>query len=376
MRNADDARFCNQCGVRIDSMAPVQGSAEASALPGVATNHGGKVAPASAPVTVVAAQAAAAAPAPAWPPPDVADEALRTGERIELPMTGPSRRTLVTMFLGVGLGCAALGGLVAVRTFRAPASVTEPVTAVGLIGEPSMVDPVDAGALAAPAPSSSRGAPSTGPGRTPGTVARNAAPARPGPSGPSATPPPAGPAEGPSPGAPSASPSTPPAGTTTAAAGPSPVPGAAPGAASTPNAAPASPTAPGGAAEPLPAPSEGGLIERGPRTTRGGVTEGEETDATGRMDPTAFTYVYRHYSPQISACYSSASRNREVNGVVVMRVRIGEDGRVRRTRVVSDTVRVPELVECLHNRVRAWRYPQPEGGDVEVDYPMRFGSAR
>jgi len=334
---------------------------------GVATNHGGKAAPA--PVTAVAEApppplAAVSSEAPEGPDP------MRTGERIELPMTGPSRRTLVTMFLGVGLGCAALGGLVAVRTFRAPAAVTEPVTTVGLIGEPSAVDPVDAGASSDPPSMPPRGAVVPTSGRTPSTASRGASTGRPAPATPGAPP---GPTR-PDPAAPAA-PSGP------VAARPDP--------ASPTPASPTAPTAPGTAAAapdpaaPTPAPTPGtaaagpdGLVERGPRTSQGGYTQGEETDATGRMDPTAFTYVYRHYSPQISACYSSASRNRVVNGVVVMRVRIAENGSVRRTRVVSDTVRVPELVECLQNSVRTWRYPQPEGGEVEVDYPMRFGSAR
>ena len=34
------------------------------------------------------------------------------------------------------------------------------------------------------------------------------------------------------------------------------------------------------------------------------------------------------------------------------------------------------LVRCVQTSVQSWRYPQPEGGEVEVDYPMRFGSSR
>ena len=117
------------------------------------------------------------------------------------------------------------------------------------------------------------------------------------------------------------------------------------------------------------------MVERGPRVTRGGFTLGEETDATGTMDPRVFGFVYNHYRAQISSCYSNASRARAISGVIVMRVRINTEGRVGSTRVISDSVRVPELAQCVQTAVRAWRYPQPEGGEVEVDYPMRFGSA-
>jgi hypothetical protein len=28
----------------------------------------------------------------------------------------------------------------------------------------------------------------------------------------------------------------------------------------------------------------------------------------------------------------------------------------------------------VQNAIRGWRYPRPDGGDVEVDYPLRFGT--
>jgi TonB family protein len=125
----------------------------------------------------------------------------------------------------------------------------------------------------------------------------------------------------------------------------------------------------------VPAAAENGVIERGPRVTTAGFHLGEETDATGTMDPRVFSFVYNQKRSQISACYSSASRSRAVSGVIVLRVRINTQGLVGSTRVISDSVRVPELTQCVQTAVRSWRYPQPEGGDVEVDYPMRFGAS-
>ena len=125
----------------------------------------------------------------------------------------------------------------------------------------------------------------------------------------------------------------------------------------------------------MPAAAENGVIERGPRVTTGGFHLGEETDATGTMDPRVFSFVYNQKRAQISACYSSSSRSRAVSGVIVLRVRINRQGLVGSTRVISDSVRVPELTQCVQTAVRSWRYPQPEGGEVEVDYPMRFGAS-
>jgi TonB family protein len=108
--------------------------------------------------------------------------------------------------------------------------------------------------------------------------------------------------------------------------------------------------------------------------SRAGFTEGDSTDATGTMDPQAFRFVYRHNAPQIAACYSSATRTRTVAGVITVRVRIAQSGQVARTRVLSDTTHDPDLARCVQGRIQTWRYPQPEGGEVEVDYPLRFGS--
>lgn len=114
-----------------------------------------------------------------------------------------------------------------------------------------------------------------------------------------------------------------------------------------------------------------GLQPRGPR--RSGYTLGEETDATGTMDPAVFSYVYRHYRSQIAACHSTVARGREVVGTMRVRVRLGEDGRVRRTRVVSDTTNEPALETCVQNAIQTWRYPRPEGGEVEFEYSFGFG---
>jgi len=309
-----------------------------------------------------------------------------TGDRIELPMVGPSKRTLVAMLLGVGLGCLGLGALAAWKTLgQNPAP---PVTPVGLFGEPTSVtsaEPVsDGGVTAEPASPDSPARPTrasrpttTAPAHTrPTTVASNG---RPTPSQPTA------PTGNTAPGNPEPDEATPPTGSaatpTPSTPTPStPTPSTPTGSAATPTSptgadpAPASPTTP---SAPLPA-EPGGVRERVPGTPAGsGFRLGDETDATGHMDPAAFRFVYDHYRSQIASCYSNATRNdTPVSGVIVMRVRIGEDGHVRSTRIISDSARTPALTRCVQTSVQSWRYPRPEGGEVEVDYPMRFGSSR
>ncbi len=109
------------------------------------------------------------------------------------------------------------------------------------------------------------------------------------------------------------------------------------------------------------------------RASGTGPRAGDETEVAGRMDPRVFGFVYQHYVPQVTACYVNATRTREVSGVILLRVRIGTDGRVTRTRALSDTTGSQQLSTCVQNVVHGWRFPPPQGGVVDVDYPLRFG---
>ena len=348
--NPEASRFCNQCGATLSALGAA-----------ASTGQGGGVTRAP------------------------TDQGLSTGDRIELPMTGPSKRTVVAMLLGVGFGCLGLGALAAWKTLG-QSSALPPVTPVGLFGEPSTVTHAepDGGATAAPtgptAPShTGRAARPTGPAparRT--TVASNERPTPTGTTAPAPTTPRGNTPSGNTDPTP-ASPATPSGNADPTPAAPG---GSAPADSADPT--PAAPTTPrgntpSGNTDPAPAlPAEpGGVRERVPGTSAGsGYRLGDETDATGRMDPAAFRFVYNHYQSQIASCYSNASRYDTVSGVIVMRVRIGENGHVRSTRIISDSARNTGLTRCVQSSVQSWRYPQPEGGEVEVDYPMRFGSSR
>lgn len=341
--NPDGSRFCNQCGATLSATGGASSTAQGGGVARTPTGHG-------------------------------------TGDRIELPMTGPSRRTVVAMLLGVGIGCLGLGALAAWKTVGR-SSEPLPVTPVGLFGEPTTVSAAEStedGGVTAPtgpvAPSRpSRLARPTGTAPTaarPTTVASNERPAPTGatPSTPTGNTPSGNP--GPD------EPDDPTTATPTGTAAPTTPPTTPTGADPTPT-----PTTPTGTATPTtatgPLPAEpGGVRERVPGTPAGsGFRLGDETDATGHMDPAAFRFVYNHYRSQIASCYSNASRNVPVSGVIVVRVRIGEDGHVRNTRIISDSAHNPPLTRCVQTSVQSWAYPRPEGGEVEVDYPMRFGSS-
>ncbi len=301
---------------------------------------------------------------------------------------GPSKRSLALGGLAIAASSLALGAVLAWRQSRPPE--VPPVTPVGLIGEPAPVsapqtEENDAGTVVPVDPARRAIA---APARRPATGTANAAaPARP------TTP------SNPAPARPSTGTTTTPRTTgertasgntivrdgqgNTTVLGPDGQPlvqvtgGPQEASNQTGNAPPSNPTQPSNPSQPTVPAAENGVIERGPRTSSGGYHMGDETDATGTMDPQAFQYVYRHYQSQIAACWQTASRTHDVSGVTVVRVRVAEaDGHVSRTRIVSDSTHDAALQACVQNAIRGWRYPRPEGGDVEVDYPLRFGSTR
>lgn len=361
--NPDEAKFCNECGARV-APPTVQG--------GNASQQG----------TLTGA----------------VDPARRTGsgqgtlsgmsthDIAASMVTGPSRRQMTAAGVAIGLLGIAVGAVGAWRSTRQPP--TPPVTPlgpVGLLGDPSAVTAPqtvenDAGTVVAVVPQAAGQ-------RAPRVAARTPTPAvapRPGlrPTTPAAPARPTTPAAQGG-GVPDEDPPESSGGTTTTTASGNTIHRDSNGnmVVTGPDGEPlvrldrtggADAAAPSG-----PPPAENGVIERGPRTSQGGFREGDETDATGTMDPAAFQFVYRHYQSQIASCWSSASRGTEISGVMVVRVRIAEaDGHVSRTRIVSDSTRSATLQACVQNAIRAWRYPAPEGGDVEVDYPLRFGGAR
>jgi TonB family protein len=346
--NPEDARFCNQCGVALVA----EGDGKPPTMSGVG-----------------AAQRAASMQGRG--PSSQGGGSL---DGATVPMNGLPRGRVLRIAASTGVACLALGAALA---YRAPVEpLVVPVTPVGLLGEPAAVVPVRPSPVEGntPARAGSNGRTTVRTGSSP--AANSGTPAANGgtPAGNGGTPAGNGGTPAGNGGTPAGNGGTP-AGNGGTPAGnggtPTGTGGTTAGTGDTTTGTAGTTAGTGGS---LP-PAENGVIERGPRVTTGGFHLGEETDATGTMDPRVFSFVYNQKRAQISACYSAASRSRAVSGVIVLRVRINTQGLVGSTRVISDSVRLPELSQCVQTAVRSWRYPQPEGGEVEVDYPMRFGSS-
>lgn len=105
---------------------------------------------------------------------------------------------------------------------------------------------------------------------------------------------------------------------------------------------------------------------------------GAEENFEGSIDREAVRRVIRSILTQIKSCYERALRsNSSLEGKVVIRFVIEDQGRVRQASTKSTTLNNAEVEACVASRIRAQRFPDPPAGTVaEVDYPFVFGSQR
>ncbi len=300
-----------------------------------------------------------ATPGPAQASPGAWASGEGTGSSLQLPMVGPSRRTLTIAGIAIALLGVLVGTAIAWRAFRRPASIaaappaTVPETNVTLVELPHALPNTSTVAAAAAADGGSRVARGTharppatsldGGVRPPASVAARA----------------------------TAVAAIPRAGTRPTVTA-SRLRDAAAATAAAPGEPPPAAGEPPAELPPVESPASAG---GDPGPTVGGFREGgDTTDATGHMDPSVFMFVYRHYRSQIATCHANAARGHEIVGMIRVRIRLGEDGTVRTARIVQDTARDAGMAQCVLSSVRAWRYPQPEGGEVEFEYPFAFGN--
>ncbi len=102
---------------------------------------------------------------------------------------------------------------------------------------------------------------------------------------------------------------------------------------------------------------------------------GAEEVFEGSIDREAVRRVIRSILSQIKSCYERRLRNNSgLEGKVVIRFVIEEQGRVRRAETKSSTLNDRDVEACVAMRIREQRFPDPPAGTIaEVDYPFVFG---
>jgi TonB family protein len=84
--------------------------------------------------------------------------------------------------------------------------------------------------------------------------------------------------------------------------------------------------------------------------------------------------VVRRSQRQLARCYDRELRvDERVRGRLTVRITIGLDGTVLRTRVVGGEV--PEALEqCVQSAIDHWTFPPPRGGPVQIEIPFHFNA--
>lgn len=85
--------------------------------------------------------------------------------------------------------------------------------------------------------------------------------------------------------------------------------------------------------------------------------------------------VVRRNQAAVRYCYENElQRQPNLSGRIEIRWRVARSGSVSSARVGSTTMRNARVEGCIVRQVRRWRFPQPDGGEVDVNFPFIFGA--
>jgi TonB family protein len=100
-------------------------------------------------------------------------------------------------------------------------------------------------------------------------------------------------------------------------------------------------------------------------------TEAPEVD--GALDSEAVAKVVQGRKRMVQDCYErELKRDPTLQGKIEIEFTIGEDGRVIDAKVAANRMGSAAVGECIISRLRAWRFPKPNGGSVTVNFPFIF----
>jgi TonB family protein len=93
----------------------------------------------------------------------------------------------------------------------------------------------------------------------------------------------------------------------------------------------------------------------------------------GSLDRDVILRVFRQRHGQLQNCYELAlQRNPALEGRVILNFTIGEQGKVSEARIGTSTLGDHDVEACLVSRLRAWTFPGPQAGSVQIAFPLVF----
>jgi len=111
----------------------------------------------------------------------------------------------------------------------------------------------------------------------------------------------------------------------------------------------------------------------GSHRTSGPNLRSSELTVSGRLPPELIRRVVRQNHARFRGCYEAAlMTNPNLTGRVGVRFVIGRDGSVMNVADGGSDVPDPKLVHCVQRAFYEIGFPKPEGGTVNVTYPISF----
>jgi hypothetical protein len=87
--------------------------------------------------------------------------------------------------------------------------------------------------------------------------------------------------------------------------------------------------------------------------------------------------VIQSHSDDARACYQEAvDKDSTAEGKVKIRFLIGLKGKIEASEVEQNTFKDKSIGKCLRNKMNAWTFPKPRGGQkISIAYPFEFKKA-
>lgn len=102
-----------------------------------------------------------------------------------------------------------------------------------------------------------------------------------------------------------------------------------------------------------------------------GISGGNKTGGTGTLDGTSVTSVFKRRSSAFRTCYETRLKmNPNLSGKVVIQFTIGPAGRITSINVSSNSTGDSAVGSCIVDKVRTWKFNEPENGAVMFTFPI------
>jgi hypothetical protein len=96
---------------------------------------------------------------------------------------------------------------------------------------------------------------------------------------------------------------------------------------------------------------------------------------SGYLSAEQIMRVVRQNQAQVRYCYENElQRQPNLRGRIEVRWRVARNGTVSSASIGSSTMHNGRVEGCIVRQVRRWRFDQPDGGEVSVNFPFIFGT--